>query len=73
MEEGDFWTDSDKAQEIIKECNLLKRWTIPYKEVSGRFEDAASLLPEVEKDSDLFDELILELDQVEAKVQDLEI
>ena len=39
LEAPDFWDDNIAAQKVIGECNELKAWTIPYKEVKQRFEN----------------------------------
>ncbi|NGX50706.1 MAG: Peptide chain release factor 2 [Chlamydiae bacterium] len=73
MEEGDFWTDNDAAQKVIGECNLLKGWTTPYREVKKRFEDAKSFLEEVDEEDELYADLLTELKEVEEGLEDLEI
>lgn len=73
MEEGDFWSDNAAAQKIISECNLLKGWTLPYRDVKKRFEDAKSLLEEVEEGEDLYEDLVAELKTIEQNLEDLEI
>ncbi len=73
MEEGDFWSDNAAAQKIISECNLLKGWTLPYRDVKKRFEDAKSLLEEVEEGEDLYEDLVAELKAIEQNLEDLEI
>lgn len=72
---SDFWEDQERAKKVIDQCNALKFWTVPYKELVRRFEDVKALLPEAEELSDgallkqLFDELI----DIEEKISDLEI
>lgn len=75
MEEGDFWSDTHQAKKIITESNLLKSWTVPYKEIKSRFEDASSLLLDADEDADkeLYKELLEEINHVEKELQDLEI
>ena len=75
MEEGDFWSDSHQAKKIIAESNLLKSWTVPYKEIKSRFDDASSLLLEADEETDkeLYKELLEEISYVEKELQDLEI
>lgn len=73
MEEGDFWSDNETAQKIIEECNALKGWTVPYHDVKKRFDDAKSLLEEVEEGDDLFIELFTELNEIEENLEALEI
>ena len=75
MAASDFWTDSEAAQKIIAEVNLLKGWIIPYYEAKKRFFDAKTLLEEVseETDSELFQELLGELLSVEREIEELEV
>jgi len=75
MQESDFWTDPAKAQKIIDQSNQLKGWTIPYKDLKDRFENVKALLPEVDesKEAEFFNELIHELQAIEAKLEELEI
>ena len=75
MEAPDFWDDNTAAQKVIGECNDLKAWTIPYKEVSQRFNNVKELLPEVDESSDLefFNQLVGELSAVEKILAELEV
>lgn len=75
MEESNFWNDNEAAQKVIEECNQLKAWTVPYKELSDRYDATSSLLPEASdsEDHELLEELLLELDEVEKHLSALEI
>ncbi|MCB1075011.1 MAG: peptide chain release factor 2 [Simkania sp.] len=75
MEKSDFWSDNESAQKVISECNNLKAWTVPAKDIRRRFEDCESLLLEVEEeeDADLYEELVDELKKIEEKLEDLEV
>lgn len=75
MEEGDFWSDNEAAQKVINQCNILKGWTHPYRDVKKRFEGAKELLEEIEEEDDpeLYRELLTELGEVEKGLEDLEI
>lgn len=75
MAENDFWDDQTLAQQIIDECNALKRWTVPYRDLKAKFNDVSDLLPEAEEigDEELVKELLSQLDDVEKKLGDLEI
>lgn len=53
MEESNFWDDNQAAQEVISESNALKAWTIPYKEISDRFQNVKALLPEADESDDV--------------------
>ena len=75
MEEGDFWSDNEAAQKVITECNLLKGWTVPYREVKKRFLAAKELLEEMEEEDDpeLYQDLLGELEAVKKELEELEI
>lgn len=75
MEASGFWLDNQKAQKIISDCNTLKSWVQPAKEIKRRFEDVESLLLEIDEkeDRDLYQELIQELENIEAKLEELEV
>jgi peptide chain release factor 2 len=75
MEEGDFWNDHAGAQKVIAEANLLKAWTIPYRNVKQRFANVADLLPEAEGTGDVafLSELYDELTKVENEISELEV
>jgi peptide chain release factor 2 len=75
MEASDFWNDNVAAQKIIDECNALKAWTIPYKELKQRFENVRSLLPEVDiaSDAEFFAQLVEELNSVDKALSELEV
>ena len=75
MEEGDFWGDNEEAQKVIAECNLLKGWTVPYRDVKKRFLAAKELLEEMEEgdDPELYQDLLKELEEVKKGLEDLEV
>lgn len=75
MSESSFWDDQASAQKVIDECNALRRWTVPYREVQARFQDVKDLLPEAESigDAELVGELTRQLDQIEKQLGDLEL
>lgn len=75
MEASDFWNDNAAAQKIIEECNHLKAWTIPYKELKQRFENARSFLSEVDESDDLefFVQLVEELKNIDRALSELEV
>ena len=70
-----FWEDNHKAQAIIKACNELKEWTLPYENISVDFENISILLPEAYacNDDSLIEELEMGLHQLEKELEDLEI
>lgn len=75
MEEGNFWSDSEAAQKVINQCNLLKGWTEPYRDIKRRFDVAKELLEEIEEEEDLelYQDLLKELNAVEEGLEDLEV
>lgn len=75
MEEPDFWGDNAAAQKVIAECNQLRAWTVPYQDLKKRFEGTRELLPEAfeMEEEALIEELLGELDAVEAALEALEI
>ncbi len=75
MEESDFWENSDSAQKTIQAVNVLKKWTIPYRDLERRFNDIKELYPEAveSKDEELLSDLEEELTHVESMMDDLEV
>jgi peptide chain release factor 2 len=75
MAEPSFWEDQATAQKVVDECTALRRWTVPYREISARFSDVKDLLPEAEEigDGELVKELLAQLDEIEKTLSDLEI
>lgn len=75
MAAPDFWDDQPSAKKIIEESNQLKLWTVPYRELKAKFQDIQDLLPEAEQlsDGELASELLRGLDEVERRLNDLEV
>jgi peptide chain release factor 2 len=75
MESPSFWEDNASAQRVIEECNALKAWTVPYKELKQRFESVKELLPEIDESSDaeFFSQLVAELNKVDKILSELEV
>jgi peptide chain release factor 2 len=75
MERPSFWEDNDAAQKVIAECNGLKAWTEPYKDLKSRFHDVKELLPDAEgaKEEGLVKELLGELEKIEQELSELEV
>ena len=75
MAEDGFWDNQEKAQKVIQEVNQLKLWTVPYQELKRQFEDAKDLLPDAFElgDEALVQELLKSLQEVDAKLQELEV
>lgn len=75
MENQTFWEQVDEAQAVINECNQLRAWTVPYKELTRQFEDIKSLLPEAYElnEQELIQDLLKALDGVDQNLSELEI
>ena len=75
MEAQEFWDDNEQAQKIISECNKLRAWTVPCKNLKTRFQDVKELLPEATETQEeaLVSELMQELDLIEKELGDLEV
>jgi len=75
MADPTFWDDGDSAQKVIAESNLIKEWTLPFKDFNRRFEDIKEMLPEAfeMEEQELIDELLVDLQAVEKGISDLEI
>ncbi len=59
--EDGFWNDQAKAQEVLKEINLLKGWVESWQEAQNKVEDAEVLLEMLEEENS--DELAKELQE----------
>lgn len=74
MSQDGFWNDQKSAQQVISKCNLLRAWTVPYMDLKKRFESVSEMLFEVIDSDDAFcNELLGELDDVEAGLSELEV
>lgn len=75
MEDPDFWADTNKAQKVVKECNLRKGWTVPYHELENSLKSIKEILPEVQasKDEAFLQEIDGELSSIEKRLGELEI
>jgi peptide chain release factor 2 len=75
MESPGFWDDNTAAQKVIAECNDLKAWTTPYKELKQRFDNVRELLPDVDEasDAEFFSQLVSELASIDKTLAELEV
>jgi len=53
MEDQNFWDDPSLAKKVLKECNILKSWTVPYYDLLKRIKDLKEIFPEAEKTNDM--------------------
>lgn len=75
MEANDFWSDADRAQQVINESNQLKGWTVPYQDLKRRYADVKALLPDAYEadEQDLIQELLADLNQIDNALSALEV
>ncbi len=75
MLKSTFWDDQIKAKSIIKKLNILKSWTVPYNSLADSFKDLDDFIKEAQKEKDqaLIDELSIELEELEKKLENLEV
>ena len=75
MQEPSFWDDNNQAQKTIEECNELKAWTVPYREMMQSVDNVKALLPEVIelKDTEMLESLKEELAGCDKKLSLMEV
>jgi len=73
--DNDFWNNPDNAKKVIDQCNELKGWTTPFREIEGRYNNLNDMIEEAFEieDTALIEELLQELSSIEELCQDLEI
>jgi len=75
MEESNFWSDQQSAEQVISRSNELKGWVLPYRAIKTKFESAKELLEELEEldDPSFYKELLEELEEVKRVIEELEV
>jgi peptide chain release factor 2 len=75
MAEGGVWSDPTRARQVVDEVKDLKRWIEPYNALRKRLDDAQALndLAEAEHTDDLAQELEAEAQQIEARLDALDL
>jgi peptide chain release factor 2 len=75
MQDVDFWDDNAAAQKTIADCNTLKSWTVPFKEVKQSVENVKALLSEVVEtgDTEMLQELKNELVRSDKLLSEMEV
>ncbi len=75
IEEKAFWEEPEKAKKILQKKNQLLGWIEPFEEITKRMADVREILPEIEAEQEieLIQEIVKELDQLEQKLQGLEL
>ena len=72
--EPDFWNDNQKAQEVLKEVNSLKRWSEGWRDLSQKLEDVSILnqLAIQEEDPQAAKEVEKSLAELKKELNDFE-
>jgi len=70
-----FWSNQDRAREVVQEIKQLKSWVTPFADLAARTADAVGMaeLLEAEPDEAMAAELQAEVDRLEAMVAALEV
>jgi peptide chain release factor 2 len=70
-----FWDDQVSAQKTIQDLNILRLWTVPFKQLISQFQDVKDLLPEAFAigDAELVQELLQNLDHIDKALGELEV
>jgi len=75
MTKATFWDDQKRAKVVVKKLNILKSWTIPFYDIANSFNDLKEFIKEAQKEKDitLIEDLSVELEKVEKKLENLEV
>lgn len=71
----DFWNDQNTAKKILQEISAMKDWIDTYESLYKNYEDIVALveLAESAEDESFTGEIDYELDQLQKKIEDVEI
>lgn len=75
MESGDFWLDTERANQVVTEANSLRTWVRPCDEVSKALSDlkeVAADIADLDEGDDFINQIQAELQAVSKKIDDLE-
>lgn len=73
MQEDGFWNDLDNANKINQQLSNLKKDVSVYKKISLDLNSLQEIIPILDKDNSLLDEVILNLEKLDNDVKELEI
>lgn len=75
MASSSFWDNQIQAKIVVKKLSILKSWTVPYNSIANNFNDLKDFILEAqkEKDTTLIEELSIELEELEKKLESLEV
>ncbi len=75
MQAPDFWNDTDKANNINKEISSLKRELSLYNKINKSISENNEIIEllEIEYSEDIFNELVLAVNDCDEQLKELEI
>ena len=74
MEETNFWSDTEKANEIIKETNLLKREIENIELIKDKIKNNLNILELItENDKDLYELVKMEYEDIQKQIEKLKL
>ena len=69
MQENGFWDDVKRAEEVTKECNIIKDKIERYENLVSRIDDVEVLAELAQEDEDTVNEVIQEIRSIEKEVE----
>jgi len=73
MQENGFWDDVKRAEEVTKECKIIKDKIERYENLVSRIDDIEVLAELAEEDEDTINEVIKEIRSIEKEVENYKI
>ncbi len=74
MEETNFWSDTEKANEIIKATNLLKREIENIELIKDKIKNNLNILELItENDKDLYELVKMEYEDIQKQIEKLKL
>ncbi len=75
MGEGDFWSNQERAQEIVQRVKGLKNWVDPFEQLVARVSSARELdeLLTMEPDAEMEAELAVEMERIGVSLEELRL
>jgi len=75
MGEGDFWSNQERAQEIVQRVKGLKAWVDPFEQLIARVASARELddLLSMEPDAEMDGELAAEVERIGVSLEELRL
>ena len=73
MQENGFWDDVKRAEEVTKECKIIKDKIERYENLVSRIDDIEVLAELAEEDEDTINEVIKEIRSIEKEVENYRV